>query len=64
MKKYQCSECGSEDLVWRGYISWRVETQQFEVELEVEQADNEAFCDACQSEGDPNCHFLEEGDES
>jgi len=60
MKKYQCAECGSEDLVWRGYISWRVETQQFE----VEQADNEAFCDACQSEGNPNCHFLEEGAEA
>jgi len=58
MKKYQCAECGSEDLVWRGYISWRVETQQFE----VGQTDDEAFCDTCQYEGLPNGYFLEEED--
>ena len=49
MKKYRCKECGSENLIWRGYIVWDFESQKFE-KVEV---DYEAFCDDCNTEGEP-----------
>ena len=37
MNKYRCKECGSENLVWRGYMVWDFESQKFEkVEVDYE----------------------------
>jgi Zn finger protein HypA/HybF involved in hydrogenase expression len=49
LNKYRCKECGSENLIWRGYIVWDFESQKFE-KVEV---DYEAFCDDCNAEDEP-----------
>jgi len=59
MKKYRCKECGSENLVWRGYMVWDFESQSFK-KVEV---DDEAFCDDCNTEGEPVKDELEDKDD-
>jgi len=58
MKKYKCRECGSENLIWRGYATWDFESQSFK-KVEV---DDEAFCDDCNAEGEPVKDELEDKD--
>jgi hypothetical protein len=59
MNKYRCKECGSENLVWRGYMVWDFESQSFK-KVEV---DDEAFCDDCNTEGEPVKDELEDKDD-
>jgi hypothetical protein len=59
MNKYRCKECGSENLIWRGYMVWDFKSQSFK-KVEV---DDEAFCDDCNTEGEPVKDELEDKDD-
>ena len=49
MRKYTCRKCGNEDLIWRGYVAWDFRSQNFK----VIEADDEAYCEKCDSEEEP-----------
>lgn len=49
MDRYRCKKCSSENLIWRGYITWDFKSQEFK-KIEI---DDEAFCDNCNAEEEP-----------
>ena len=48
-RMYRCRCCGSDKMVWRGYLTWDDAAQSFE----VTGPDNEAYCGNCDRHAEP-----------